>query len=195
MIVAGIQGVIDGFFIGNSVGSQGLAGVTLAFPALLAIIAVGQMIGIGTSSLVALALGRANRQEALRLINNAFPMLLFVGIGLTSIGLAFSESYLHLLGASGPVFSMANSYLRVLFSGSILLILSIALEPLVRNDGKPRLAMTCVVASVLVNMVLDYLFVMRMEMGVTGAAIATVIAFSLSGILLALYFFSADGLG
>ncbi|AKB54595.1 MULTISPECIES: MATE family efflux transporter [Methanosarcina] len=190
LIVAGIQGVIDGFFIGNSVGSQGLAGVTLAFPALLAIIAVGQMIGIGTSSLVALALGRANRQEALRLINNAFPMLLFVGIGLTSIGLAFSESYLHLLGASGPVFSMANSYLRVLFSGSILLILSIALEPLVRNDGKPRLAMTCVVASVLVNMVLDYLFVMRMEMGVTGAAIATVIAFSLSGILLALYFFS-----
>ncbi|WP_279385013.1 MATE family efflux transporter [Methanosarcina barkeri] len=64
LIVAGIQGVIDGFFIGNSVGSQGLAGVTLAFPALLAIIAVGQMIGIGTSSLVALALGRANRQEA-----------------------------------------------------------------------------------------------------------------------------------
>ncbi|WP_279385014.1 MATE family efflux transporter [Methanosarcina barkeri] len=120
-------------------------------------------------------------------------MLLFVGIGLTSIGLAFSESYLHLLGASGPVFSMANSYLRVLFSGSILLILSIALEPLVRNDGKPRLAMTCVVASVLVNMVLDYLFVMRMEMGVTGAAIATVIAFSLSGILLALYFFQRMG--
>lgn len=190
LIVAGIQGVVDGFFVGNAVGSQGLAAITLAFPALLAIIAVGQMIGIGTSSLVALALGRANRQEALRLINNAFPMLLFVGIGLTSIGLAFSESYLHLLGASGPVFSMAHSYLRVLFSGSILLILSIALEPLVRNDGKPRLAMTCVVASVLVNMVLDYLFVMRMEMGVTGAAIATVIAFSLSGILLALYFFS-----
>jgi Na+-driven multidrug efflux pump len=85
---------------------------------------------------------------------------------------------------------MANSYLRVIFSGSVLLILSIALEPLVRNDGKPRLAMICVVSSVLVNLVLDYIFVMRMEMGVAGAAIATVIAFSLSGILLALYFFS-----
>ncbi|AKB36335.1 Multi antimicrobial extrusion protein (Na(+)/drug antiporter), MATE family of MDR efflux pumps [Methanosarcina siciliae C2J] len=190
LIVAGIQGVIDGFFVGNAVGSQGLAGITLAFPALLAIIAVGQLIGIGTSSLVALALGRANRQEALKLIHNAFPLLLLAGIGLTAIGLVFSGSYLRLLGASGPVFDMANSYLRVLFSGSVILILAIALDPLVRNDGKPRLAMICVVASVLINMVLDYIFVMRMEMGVTGAAVATVIAFSFSGILLALYFFS-----
>lgn len=190
LIVAGIQGVIDGFFVGNAVGSQGLAGITLAFPALLAIVAVGHMIGIGTSSLVALALGRADRQEALKLVHNAFPLLLLAGIGLTAIGLVFSGSYLRLLGASGPVFDMANSYLRVLFSGSVLLVLSIALDPLVRNDGKPRLAMICVVASVLVNLVLDYIFVMRMEMGVTGAAIATVIAFSFSGILLALYFFS-----
>ena len=190
LIVAGIQGVIDGFFVGNAVGSQGLAGITLAFPALLAIIAVGQMIGIGTSSLVALALGRTDRQKAIRLIHNAFPLLLLAGIGLTVIGLAFSDSYLRFLGASGPVFDMANSYLRVLFSGSVLLTMSIALEPLVRNDGKPRLAMICVVASVLVNLVLDYIFVMRMGMGVKGAAIATVIAFSLSGILLALYFFS-----
>jgi putative MATE family efflux protein len=190
LIVAGIQGVIDGFFVGNAVGSQGLAGITLAFPALLAIIAVGQMIGIGTSSLVALALGRTDRQEAIRLIHSAFPLLLLAGVGLTVIGLTFSDSYLRFLGASGPVFDMANSYLRVLFSGSVLLILSIALEPLVRNDGKPRLAMVCVVASVFVNMILDYLFVMRMGMGVKGAAIATVIAFSLSGILLALYFFS-----
>jgi putative MATE family efflux protein len=190
LVVAGIQGVIDGFFVGNAVGSQGLAGITLAFPALLAIVAVGHMIGIGTSSLVALALGRADRQEALKLVHNAFPLLLLAGIGLTAIGLVFSGSYLRLLGASGPVFDMANSYLKVLFSGSVLLVLSIALDPLVRNDGKPRLAMICVVASVLVNLVLDYIFVMRMEMGVTGAAIATVIAFSFSGILLALYFFS-----
>lgn len=190
LIVAGIQGVIDGFFVGNAVGSQGLAGITLAFPALLAIVAVGHMIGIGTSSLVALALGRADRQEALKLVHNAFPLLLLAGIGLTAVGLVFSGSYLRLLGASGPVFDMANSYLKVLFSGSVLLVLSIALDPLVRNDGKPRLAMICVVASVLVNLVLDYIFVMRMEMGVTGAAIATVIAFSFSGILLALYFFS-----
>jgi len=190
LIVAGIQGIIDGFFVGNAVGSQGLAGITLAFPALLAIVAVGHMIGIGTSSLVALALGRGDRQKALKLIHNAFPLLLLAGIGLTALGLCFSDSYLHLLGASGPIFEMANAYLTILFSGSVFLILSIALDPLVRNDGRPRLAMICLVASVLVNLILDYIFVMQMEMGVAGAAIATVIAFSFSGILLALYFFS-----
>lgn len=191
LIIAGIQGVIDGFFVGNAVGSQGLAGITLAFPALLAIVAVGHMIGIGTSTLVALSLGRSDQQEALRLVHNAFPLLLLSGIGLTVFGLCFSDSYLHLLGASGPVFEMANTYLRVLFSGSIFLVLSIALDPLVRNDGRPKLAMICLVASVLVNLILDYIFVMQMGMGIAGAAIATVIAFSLSGILLALYFFSS----
>ena len=190
LIVAGIQGVIDGFFVGNAVGYQGLAGITLAFPALLVIVAAGHMIGIGTSILIALALGRDDRQEALKLVHNAFPLLLLAGIGLIAIGVCFSDSYLRLLGASGQVFGMANAYLRVLFSGSVFLILSIALDPLVRNDGRPGLAMICLVASVLVNLVLDYIFVMRMEMGITGAAVATVIAFSLSGILLSLYLFS-----
>ena len=189
-IVAGIQGVIDGFFIGNAVGSQGLAGVTLAFPSLIAIVAVGHMIGIGTSSLVALARGRGDLKETFRLVHNAFPLLLLAGIGLTAFGLVFSDSYLRLLGASGPVFAMANDYLRVLFAGSIFLLLAIALDPIVRNDGKPGLAMICLAAGVFVNVVLDYLFIMRMGMGITGAAIATVIAFSLSGILLSLYLFS-----
>jgi putative MATE family efflux protein len=190
LIVAGIQGVIDGFFIGNAVGSQGLAGVTLAFPSLIAIVAVGHMIGIGTSSLVALARGRGDLKEAFRLVHNAFPLLLLAGIGLTAFGLVFSDSYLRLLGASGSVFAMANDYLRVLFAGSIFLLLAIALDPIVRNDGKPGLAMICLAAGVFVNVVLDYLFIMRMGMGITGAAIATVIAFSLSGILLSLYLFS-----
>lgn len=188
-IVAGIQGVIDGFFIGNAVGSQGLAGVTLAFPALIVIAAAGHMIGIGTSSLVALARGRGDLKEAFRLVHNAFPLLLLAGIGLTAFGLAFSDSYLRLLGASGPVFVMANAYLRVLFAGSVFMLLAIALDPLVRNDGKPGFAMICLIIGVLINLVLDYLFVMRMGMGVTGAAVATVIAFSLSGILLSLYLF------
>src|SRR5690606_7308621 len=137
-----------------------------------------------TSSLVALARGRGDLQEAIRLVHNAFPLLLLVGIGLTAFGLAFSDSYILLLGASGAVFAMANAYLKVLFAGSVFMLLAIALDPLVRNDGKPGFAMICMVVGVLINLVLDYIFVMRMGMGVTGAAIATVIAFSLSGILL-----------
>ncbi|KKH94690.1 multidrug transporter MatE [Methanosarcina sp. 1.H.T.1A.1] len=190
LIVVGIQGVIDGLFIGNAVGDQGLAGVTLAFPTLIAIAAAGHMIGIGASSLVALALGRGDQKRAHRLVHNAFPLLLLAGIGLTIFGLTFSDSYLRLLGASGPVFAMADDYLRILFAGSVFLLLAIALDPLVRNDGRPGLAMLCMVVGVGVNLGLDYLFIVRMGMGIPGAAIATVIAFSLSGILLSLYLFS-----
>lgn len=190
LVVAGIQGIISGFFVGNAVGSHGLAATTLAYPAIVAMVAIAHMIGVGTSSLVALALGRADRQEANRLIHNAFPLLLLAGIGLTTFGLAFSGSYLRLLGASGPVFDMANTYLRIIFAGSMFVFLALALDPLVRNDGKPGLAMICLTGGVLINIGLDYLFVMRMGMGVTGAAISMVIAFSFSGILLSIYFFS-----
>lgn len=190
LIVAGIQGVIDGLFIGNTVGDQGLAGVTLAFPALIAIVAASHMIGIGASSLVALALGRGDQKRALRLVHNAFPLLLLAGIGLTIFGMTFSGSYLRIQGASGPVLAMAEDYLRILFAGSVFLLLAIALDPLVRNDGRPGLAMLCLVAGVGVNFGLDYLFIVRMGLGIPGAATATVIAFSLSGILLSLYLFS-----
>ncbi len=190
LVVAGIQGIINGFFIGNAVGSQGLAATTLAYSALVAIVAIAHMIGVGTSSLVALALGKADRQEALKLIHNAFPLLLLTGIGLTAFGLVFSGSYLRLLGASGPVFDMANTYLRIIFAGSVFILLSLALDPLVRNDGKPRLSMMCLTTAVLINIGLDYLFIMRMGMGIVGAAVSMIIAFAFSGILLSLYFFS-----
>ena len=73
VIIAGIQGIIDGFFIGNAIGSQGLAAVTLAYPAYMAIIAVGVIIGIGASSLTALQLGKGNLNRALDIVHNAFP--------------------------------------------------------------------------------------------------------------------------
>lgn len=190
MIVAGIQGIIDGFFIGNAVGSQGLAAVTLALPTLIIMIAAGHVIGIGTASLVALSLGRGDRLEALRLMHNAIPLILLAGIALTAFGMLFSDSFLHLLGASGPAFAMANAYIRVLFAGSVFLLLTIALDPLVRNDGRPELAMIAMVICIITNAGLDYLFIIRMQMGVTGAAIATVIAFSVCGILLFLYLIS-----
>lgn len=192
MIVVGIQGIIDGFFIGNAVGSQGLAAVTLALPTLVIMIAAGHVIGIGTASLVALSLGRGDRMEALRLMHNAIPLIMLAGIALAAFGMLLSDSFLRLLGASGPAFAMANSYIKVLFAGSIFLLLTVALDPLVRNDGRPNYSMIAMVLGIIINFGLDYLFIIRMQMGVTGAAMATVIAFSVSGILLFIYLISGQ---
>lgn len=191
VLIAGIQGVIDGFFIGNIIGSQGLAGVTLAYPPIMAIIGVGVMIGTGSASLAALELGKGNRAKALDIINNTFPLTLLSGAVFTVFGFLFCETAISFLGDSGPVLALARQYLRLIFMGSVFVMLSIALDPLVRNAGKPKLSMKIMVSGVIANVVLDYLFVMRMGMGVQGAALATVISYALPAVLLTLYLFGS----
>jgi putative MATE family efflux protein len=191
VIIAGIQGIIDGFFIGNAVGSQGLAGITLAYPLYLAIIGAGIIIGIGSSSLIALKLGERKNQEAREIVNNAFPLCLLSGAICTAGGLIFCKTSISLLGASGPALSLAREYLYVTFAGSVFMILAIAFDPLVRNDGKPKLCMKIMVAGVLANAVLDYLFVMHLGMGMSGAAAATILSFALPAVLLTNYLFSS----
>jgi len=92
VVIAGIQGIIDGFFIGNAIGSQGLAAITLAYPAYMVIIAIGVIIGIGTSSLTALQLGKENLSQALDIVNNAFSLCLLTGAVFTVVGLIFCET-------------------------------------------------------------------------------------------------------
>ncbi|MDQ1274598.1 MAG: hypothetical protein QG610_170 [Euryarchaeota archaeon] len=191
VLVAGIQGIIDGFFIGNAIGSHGLAGITLAYPPYLAIIGAGIIIGIGSSSLIALKLGEGKTGESLEIMNNAFPLCLLAGVIFTAGGLIFCKTSINLLGTSGTALSFAREYLYVIFAGSVFMILAVALEPLVRNDGKPKLCMKIMVAGVLANVVLDYLFVMKMGMGMSGAATATVISFALPAALLTYHLFSS----
>lgn len=192
VITAGIQGIIDGFFIGNAIGSQGLAAITLAYPAYIVIIAIGVIIGIGASSLTALQLGKDNLSQALDIVHNAFSLCLFTGVIFTVVGLVFCETSISILGASGAALAFARDYLRIIFAGSIFIILSVALEPLVRNDGKPRLCMNIMIAGVIVNLVLDYLFIMHMGMGMEGAAFATIISFALPALLLTNYLFGRE---
>jgi len=188
-IIAGIQGIIDGFFIGNVIGGQGLAGITLAFPPYVMINGIGVLIGIGASSLTALELGKGNLKGAQDIVHNAFPLCLFAGAILTVGGLVFCETSISLLGASGPALTFAHEYLSIIFMGSVFMVLTITLDPLVRNDGKPKLCMKIMIVGVVANIALDYLFVMRMGMGMSGAAIATVISFALPAVMLTCYLF------
>lgn len=192
VIIAGIQGIIDGFFIGNAIGSQGLAAVTLAYPAYMGIIAIGVIIGIGASSLTALQLGKGNLSGALDIVHNAFSLCLITGAIFTVVGMIFCETSISLLGTSGLSLDFAREYLRIISLGSVFMILTIALDPLVRNDGKPGLCMNIMIAGVLVNLVLDYLFIMQMGMGMSGAASATVISFALPSVLLMHYLFGSQ---
>jgi putative MATE family efflux protein len=192
VVVAGIQGIIDGFFVGNVIGSQGLAGITLAYPPYVVIIAVGVLIGVGSSSLTALELGKGNTKKALDIVHNMFPLCLLAGAILTAGGLVFCETSIGLLGTSGPALTFAREYLRIISMGSVFMVLTLALDPIVRNDGKPILCMKIMIAGVVANVVLDYLFVIHMGMGIAGAATATVISFALPSVLLMYYLFGKE---
>lgn len=187
VLIAGIQGIIDGFFIGNAVGSEGLAGITLAYPPYLVIIGIGIVIGIGASTLVALELGKGNKKGALGIVHNAFPLSLLAGAIFTIAGLIFCEKFIGVLGTNGPSLNFARDYLEVIFLGSVFMILTVALEPLVRNDGKPKLCTKIMVAGIIANILLDYLFVMHLKMGMSGAALATVISFAVPALLFTYY--------
>jgi Na+-driven multidrug efflux pump len=192
VVTAGIQEIIDGFFIGNVIGSKGLAGITLAYPLYVAIIAIGVLIGIGSSSLIALELGRGNTKEALDIAHNVFPLCLLAGAIVTIGGLVFCETSINLLETSESAITFALEYLRIIFIGSIFMIISLALDPLVRSDGKPKLCMNIMIAALVAHVVFNYLLVMRMGMGMSGAAVATVISFALPAVLLMLYLFGKE---
>jgi putative efflux protein, MATE family len=191
IVVAGIQTIVDGFFIGNGVGSQGLAAITLAFPVLMFIVAIGIMFGIGSSSLVALELGCGNRKRARRIVANVFSILILLGAAISATGLLFLHHLIALLGASSSSGAMVEDYLGIILAGAVFVLFSLAMEPLVRNDGRPVFAMKIMVVSVLINVLLDYVFVIRMGLGMGGAAFATMIAFAMISVLNASHFFSS----
>ena len=189
VLVAGILEIIDGLFIGNALGSQGLAGITLAYPPYIIIVGIGVLIGTGSSSLTALELGKGDNKGVHDIVNNTFLLCLLAGAVLTVSGLFFCETSISLLGSSGQVLNYAREYLRITFMGSFFMVLTLALIPLIRTDGKPNLCMNIMIAGVFTNIVLDYLFVMQMGMGMSGAATATVVSFFLTAVLLTYYLF------
>jgi putative MATE family efflux protein len=189
-IIGGVQTIIDGYFIGNVVGSPGLASVTLVFPLVIIICATAMLMGTGCAALVALELGKGNRKRAHRIASDLFPMMLAGGLFFALIGLFFTEPLLRLAGATGILFDMAGEYIGIVFVGSVFMIVAIGFDPLVRNDGRPAFAMKMMTISAVSNIILDYLFVTKWGMGMQGAAIATVIAFGVSAVVFTRYFFS-----
>lgn len=194
VITACIQEIIDGFFVGNVIGSKALAGITLAYPLYVVIIAIGLFIGIGSSSLIALERGKGNTNEALDIMHNTFSFCLLAGAVLTIGGFVLCETSVNILGAGGPALTFAHEYLRIIFVGSVFMVLTLALDPLVRNEGKQTLCLKIMVGALVAHVFFNYLLVMRMGMGKSGVAIATVISFALPALLLMYYLFGNEAI-
>lgn len=190
MIVNTLYNIVDRIYIGHiaDVGDLAIAGVGITMPLMIMIMAFGMLIGIGTATRISIKLGEHDKESAERHLGNAFTLILIVSVVLTVLGLVFMKPVLNMFGASSNIMIYAEQYIEVIFAGAIFNVLGFGLNHSIRSDGSPKVAMLSMLIGAITNIVLDPIFIFALEMGVRGAAIATVISQLVSGIWVIYYF-------
>lgn len=186
--LGGVYSIIDGVFVGHAVGDAGLAGINVAFPLVAFIMAAGTGIGMGGGVISSIARGAGNDPKARRAMGTTLTMLAIAAVPIMALLFAFAEPICRLLGGQGETLAQAVAYTSVIAWGVPFQILVTGCTPLIRNQGKVAYAMTVQVLAGLMNVALDYVFVILLGMGTAGAAEATVIS-QVSAFVLVLGFF------
>ena len=183
MLVGSVYNIVDQFFIGQRVGELGNAATNIAFPLSTSCLALALLIGIGGSSAFNLAMGSGDDKKAVHLLGNAVVLLAGSGLFLSIITFLFLKPLLLFFGSPKAVLPFAIEYTKVTAFGFPFLLLGTGGGHLIRADGRPRMTMVCNLIGAVINTVLDALFVFGLNLGMTGAALATVIGQMVSGIM------------
>ncbi|MDF2610649.1 MAG: family efflux transporter [Lachnospiraceae bacterium] len=190
MLVNSIYNIVDRIYIGNSseLGANGIAGITIGFPIMIILMALGILFGVGGSTLFSMKLGEKKIEDAETALGNAFVLLLIAGFLFMILGQIFLEPILLAFGASKTVLPYSIEYMRVIFFGAIFQVVSMGLNSFMRADGNPKLAMWTMFLGAGTNIVLDPIFIYVFHMGMAGAALATIISQAFSFIWVISYF-------
>lgn len=191
MLVTGIYVTIDGIFVGHILGEEGLAGIMLAYPICAVLYAVGALIGMGASSLASFHLGKGEGGVARHIVGNALLMVVLASVLLGGIGLIQGEALLRWMGAEGVIFEAGIDYLHWYAGLGFFAVLSMAFTSLLRNDGRPGLTTLILVTGGVLNVFLDWLFMVVLPWGLAGAAIATMLSQAVTGVWALSHFFTS----
>lgn len=183
MLVSALYNIVDQFFIGRSVGILGNAATNVAFPLTITCTAVSLMCGIGGAANFNLSMGRNDHDEAEKYAGNAIFMLFFIGAALCIIVRLFLSPLMVLFGATPDVLDYSLTYTGITSLGFPFLILATGGSNLIRADGSPRFSMVCTLTGAVINTLLDPLFIFTFQMGMAGAALATIIGQVASGLM------------
>ncbi|MFA7108514.1 MAG: MATE family efflux transporter [Sphaerochaetaceae bacterium] len=174
MVVNAIYNVVDRIFIGNFAGEKALAGLTIAFPIMMIIFAFASLIGIGGASLMSINLGKKDIKQTSKIFSNMLSLGTIITILILILLKANLDSLLVLFGATADTIQYASSYLTIIIYGFIFQMISFILNSSVRTENQPILSMVSMLISAVTNIILDYIFIAIFNMGVEGAAIATI---------------------
>ncbi|MGL4338030.1 MAG: MATE family efflux transporter [Turicibacter sp.] len=190
-----LYNIVDRIFIGRLAdGDLAMAGVGVAFPIILLISAFSALIGYGGAPLVAIKMGENDNDGAERILSNALSMLVLLGVILTIVFLIFKEPILWAFGASTSTIGFANDYLSIYLIGTLFVQLALGMNPYINTQGFAKIGMTTVMVGAVINIVLDPILIFGFDMGVKGAALATIIAQFVSAVWVLYFLFGKQSI-
>lgn len=188
MLVNTLYNIVDRIYIGNSpdMGSNGIGGITLVFPIMIILMAMGMLFGVGGATLFSIRLGERKKEEAENVLGNAFVMLMIAGCTFMILGQLLLKPILLSFGAGDDILPYALDYARVILFGAVFQVVGMGMNNFIRADGSPAIAMLTMIIGAGANIILDPVFIFVFKMGITGAALATILsqAFSCTWVVL-----------
>ena len=187
--LSGVYAIVDGFFVGHSIGDAGLSAINIAYPVSAFLQAAGTGIGMGGAVYYSISRAEKKEKRSKEFLSATLWLLILMSVLLTVFAFLLNRPILQLLGAEGSLLSLGMEYNAVIALGAGLQILSTGLVPFIRNHGGPLYAMISMVAGFITNIILDYLFVWVQGRGMTGAALATILGQGVTLLFSLVYFF------
>ncbi len=176
MTAMSLYNMVDSIFIGHGVGALALSGLTVAKPFMDICAAFGTLVGVGASSLVAIKLGEKDYRSANDILANVIILNVILGAIIMVVGLYWLDPILYAFGASDATIVYAREYMEIILWGNILTHIYYGLNSMLRSVGHPRISMYATILAVSLNVALDPIFIFVLDMGVRGAALATILS-------------------
>ncbi len=180
MTASSLYNMVDSIFIGQGVGPLAISGLAVTFPLMNISTAFGAFVGVGCATLLSVKLGQKDYNTAFKVLGNCLTMNIILGVVLMAVALLYLDPILYFFGASGSTIGYARDYMEIILLGNVITHLYFGLNAMLRSSGHPKLAMYATIATVMVNTILDPIFIYWFDWGIRGAAIATVVSQMLS---------------
>ncbi|WP_297642380.1 MATE family efflux transporter [uncultured Bacteroides sp.] len=180
MTASSLYNMVDSIFIGHGVGTMAISGLALTFPLMNLSAAFGSLVGVGASTLISVKLGQRDYDTAQRVLGNVFVLNILLGLTLTVVVMYFLDPILYFFGGSDQTVGYARDYMQIILLGNVVTHLYLGLNAVLRSSGHPQKAMYATITTVVVNTILDPIFIYGFDWGIRGAAIATILAQMLS---------------
>ena len=191
MTASSLYNMVDSIYIGHIPGSGSLAisGLAVTFPLMNLSTALGTLVGVGAATMISVLLGQRNYKIANKVLANEVTMNCIVGLLFTVFCLMFLDPILYFFGASANTLKYARDYMEIILYGNVITHLYFGLNSIIRSSGNPKMAMGLTLFTVILNSILDPIFIFTFGMGVRGAALATVICQAVS-LAYSIYYFT-----